>query len=55
MDWVAVSFVRTGADVRDAREFLQSIGSRAPIWPKLERGEGIDNLDEILRKWTGFW
>ncbi len=53
VDWVAVSFVRTGKDVREAREFLQSIGSQAPIMAKLERSEGIDNLDEILREVDG--
>ena len=53
VDWVAVSFVRTGADVRYAKDYLQSIGSRAPVMAKLERGEGIDNLDEILAEVDG--
>ena len=49
VDWVAVSFVRTGRDVQEAKAFLESIGSAAPVMAKLERGEGIDNLDDILR------
>ncbi len=53
VDWVAVSFVRTARDVQEAKAFLQSIGSRAPIMAKLERGEGIDNLDEILTEVDG--
>ena len=53
VDWVAVSFVRTGRDVREAKEFLRSIGNRAPVMAKLERGEGIENLDEILREVDG--
>ncbi len=50
VDWVAVSFVRTGQDVRDAKAYLESIGSNAPVMAKLERGEGIDNLDSILQE-----
>ena len=53
VDWVAVSFVRTGEDVRYAKAFLESIGSRAPVMAKLERGEGIDNLDAILEEVDG--
>ncbi|MFQ6026159.1 MAG: pyruvate kinase [Dehalococcoidia bacterium] len=53
VDWVAVSFVRTAEDVRYARAFLDSIGSTAPVMAKLERGEGIDNIDSILREVDG--
>ena len=53
VDWVAVSFVRTGRDVQEAKTFLQDIGSQAPVMAKLERGEGIDNLDDILRDVDG--
>lgn len=53
VDWVAVSFVRTGKDVQEAKAFLQEIGSPAPVMAKLERGEGIDNLDEILQEVDG--
>ncbi len=53
VDWVAVSFVRTGEDVRYAKAYLESIGSQAPVMAKLERGEGIDNLDSILEEVDG--
>ena len=48
VDWVALSFVRSAEDVAYAREYLDSIGCQALVMAKLERGEGIDNLDEIL-------
>ena len=48
VDWVAVSFVRTADDIRYARKFLNKAGSKALVMAKLERGEGIDNIDEIL-------
>ena len=50
VDWVALSFVRSAEDVAYAREYLDSIGCRALVMAKLERGEGIDNLDEILHR-----
>ena len=53
VDWVAVSFVRTGHDVREAKAYLESIGSQAPVMAKLERGEAIDNLDDILAEVDG--
>ena len=53
VDWVALSFVRTGEDVRYARAHLNQLNSRAPVMAKLERRECIDNLDEILREVDG--
>ncbi len=48
VDWVAVSFVRTAEDIHYARRYLNAAGSKALVMAKLERGEGIDNLDSIL-------
>ena len=48
VDWVAVSFVRTADDIHFARRHLNAAGSKALVMAKLERGEGIDNIDSIL-------
>ncbi len=48
VDWVAVSFVRTAEDIDFAQRHLNAAGSKALVMAKLERGEGIDNLDSIL-------
>ena len=53
IDWVGVSFVGTGADIRYARDYLEDIGSNALVMAKLERVEGIDNLDAILEEVDG--
>lgn len=53
VDWVAVSFVRTVEDVRFAKAYLSSIGSQAPLMAKLERGEGVENIDAILPEVDG--
>ena len=48
VDFVAVSFVRSGADIAEARRFLEDRGADLPIVAKLERQEIIDNLPGIL-------
>ena len=48
VDWVAVSFVRNAEDIHFARRHLNAAGSKAMVMAKLERGEGIDNIDDIL-------
>ncbi len=48
VDWVAVSFVRTADDILYARRYLNAAGSKALVMAKLERGEGIENIDSIL-------
>lgn len=48
LDWMAVSFVRDGADIETARELNRSAGGSAHIIAKIERSEALDNLDGIL-------
>jgi pyruvate kinase len=47
-DYLAVSFPRSGADMRLARELLRAAGGRSQLVAKIERSEAIDNLEEIL-------
>ena len=49
MDYLAVSFVRQGADVDEARGLLRSAGSDALVIAKIERSEAIPRLDEICK------
>ncbi len=53
VDWVGLSFVRTADDILYAREHLNAAGSKALIMAKLERGEGVDNIDSILPEVDG--
>jgi pyruvate kinase len=48
VDWVAVSFVRSAADISDVRRFLHDLGADIPIVAKLERQEVLGNLPGIL-------
>ena len=48
VDWIAISFVRTVDDVLFAKSYMETIGCTARIMAKLEKSEGIENLNEIL-------
>ncbi|MBP0049618.1 pyruvate kinase [Marinobacterium sp. AK62] len=56
LDYVAVSFPRTAADLNTARELLEAAGSRAEIIAKVERAETVatpEALDEIINACDG--
>jgi pyruvate kinase len=48
VDFVALSFVRSPADVRDLRSLLEQAGSHAHVIAKIEKAEAVDALDDIL-------
>jgi pyruvate kinase len=48
VDYVALSFVRTVDEVQAARERMRGLGRSVPLVVKLEKGEAIDNLTEII-------
>lgn len=47
-DFIAASFVRTAADVREIRRLLDEADSSIQIIAKIENQEGVSNLAEIL-------
>jgi pyruvate kinase len=48
VDYVALSFVRSAADVRDLRRLIESAGSTAKVIAKIEKAEAVAVLDEII-------
>lgn len=48
VDVVALSFVRTGEDVRTVKQITGSHESDVPVIAKLEKPQAIDHLEEIL-------
>jgi pyruvate kinase len=50
VDFVALSFVRSAADVRDLRGLIAQADSRAHVIAKIEKAEAVDCLDEILQE-----
>jgi pyruvate kinase len=47
-DYLAVSFVRNGDDVRLARELFYEAGGRGGIIAKIERAESLKGIDDII-------
>jgi pyruvate kinase len=48
VDFVALSFVRSAADVRDLKDLIQQAGSTANVIAKVEKAEAIDALHAVL-------
>ncbi|HSG02907.1 MAG TPA: pyruvate kinase [Marinobacterium sp.] len=56
VDYLAVSFPRTGADMRQARELMLAAGGDAGLIAKIERAETVscvENIDEIVEASDG--
>ncbi len=47
-DYLAVSFVRNGDDVRLARELFHEAGGHGGIVAKIERAEALNGIDDII-------
>jgi len=48
VDFVALSFVRSSADLRDLRALIERAGSHAHVIAKIEKTEAVDVLDDVL-------
>ena len=48
MDFIAVSFVRSAADVEEARSLFQAAGGTGKVIAKIERVEALDCIEEIV-------
>jgi pyruvate kinase len=48
VDFVALSFVRSPADLRDLRALIEQAGSHAHVIAKIEKAEAVDVLDDVL-------
>ena len=53
VDYVAVSFPKSGSDMRQAKELLVAAGSDALVIAKIERVEAVANLEDILHVTDG--
>jgi pyruvate kinase len=49
VDWIALSFVRTAADIHDIKDRIKAYGkNNTKVIAKIETPFAIDNLDEII-------
>ncbi len=49
VDFVAISFVQTSADILQAKEILREFGSHPFIFAKIEKFDAVENIDDILK------
>ncbi|HEY3531252.1 MAG TPA: pyruvate kinase [Nocardioides sp.] len=54
VDYIALSFVRSGADVEDVRRIMREEGVLLPVIAKIEKPQAIDNLDEVVDAFDAF-
>ncbi len=48
VDWVAVSFVRSAADVKRVKDFIAARGKFVPVLAKIEKHEALDDIVNII-------
>lgn len=53
VDFIALSFARTAKDIETLREYCRKKGHVPHIIPKIENGEAVENLEEIVRASDG--
>ena len=49
VDYLALSFVRTGEDVLKAKHCMEMYGGYIPIIAKIEKPEALDNIEDIIK------
>ena len=54
VDFVALSFVRSAADVEDVRRIMREENIFRPVIAKIEKPQAIENLDEVIAAFDGF-
>ena len=52
-DMIALSFVRSAADVDDVHRIMDEEGIRIPVLAKVEKPQAVDNLEEIVSAFDG--
>ena len=50
VDAVALSYVQTPEDIREAKQFIREQGCNIPVIAKLERRNAVENLEAILEE-----
>jgi pyruvate kinase len=54
VDFIALSFVRSAADVDDVRKIMEEENVFLPVIAKIEKPQAIENIEEIVDAFDGF-
>jgi pyruvate kinase len=52
-DLIALSFVRSAADIGDVHDIMDEEGVRLPVLAKVEKPQAVENLEEIIAAFDG--
>jgi len=52
-DFIALSFVRNAADIKDVHKIMDEEGKRIPVIAKIEKPQAVENLQEIVDAFDG--
>jgi pyruvate kinase len=52
-DFIALSFVRSAADIKDVHKIMDEEGKRIPVIAKIEKPQAVENLQEIVDAFDG--
>ena len=52
-DFIALSFVRSAADIKDVHAVMDEVGIRVPVIAKIEKPQAVANLIEIVDAFDG--
>ena len=52
-DFIALSFVRSAADIKDVHRIMDEEGIRVPVIAKIEKPQAVLNLEEIVEAFDG--
>lgn len=52
-DFIALSFVRSAADIKDVHAIMDEVGIRRPVIAKIEKPQAVENLQEIVDAFDG--
>ncbi len=53
VNWIALSFVRSGKDMKDLRKRIEAKGHSAKTIAKIEKPEAIEKIDKIIKESNG--
>ena len=52
-DFIALSFVRSAADIKDVHAIMDEMGIRRPVIAKIEKPQAVENLQDIVDAFDG--
>jgi len=53
IDLIALSFVQSADDIRQAKKLVKTAGDNTPVFAKIEKGSALKNIEEIILEADG--